>query len=63
MPAFIVMHDATLDAICLEQPESMKEVGRIPGIGERKLELYGQEILDALRRFRGGARLRGGPPA
>jgi ATP-dependent DNA helicase RecQ len=63
MPAFIVMHDTTLDAICLQQPESMKEVGRIPGIGEKKLELYGQEILDALRRFRGGARPRGGPEA
>ncbi len=63
MPAFIVMHDTTLDAICLQQPESMKEVGRIPGIGEKKLELYGQEILDALRRFRGGARPKGGSEA
>jgi ATP-dependent DNA helicase RecQ len=63
LPAFIVMHDTTLDAICLQQPESMKEVGRIPGIGEKKLELYGQEILHALRRFRGGARPRGGPEA
>jgi ATP-dependent DNA helicase RecQ len=63
MPAFIVMHDTTLDAICLQQPESMKEVGRIPGIGEKKLELYGQEILEALRRYRGGARPQGGSEA
>ena len=63
MPAFIVMHDTTLDAICVQQPESMKEVGRIPGIGEKKLELYGQEILEALRRFSGGARPRGGSEA
>jgi ATP-dependent DNA helicase RecQ len=63
MPAFIVMHDTTLDAICLQQPENMKEMGRIPGIGEKKLELYGQEVLGALRRFSGGARPRSGPEA
>jgi ATP-dependent DNA helicase RecQ len=54
--AFIVMHDTTLEALCLREPRSLSEVRKIPGIGERKLELYGQEILDALARFRSGAR-------
>jgi ATP-dependent DNA helicase RecQ len=63
LPAFIVMHDTTLDAICVQQPESMKEMRRIPGIGEKKLELYGQEILDALRRYHGGARPKSGSAA
>jgi ATP-dependent DNA helicase RecQ len=54
--AFIVMHDTTLDVLCLREPRSLSEVRKIPGIGERKLELYGQEILHALARFRGGAR-------
>ena len=63
IPAFIVMHDTTLDAICLQQPESMKEMTRIPGIGEKKLELYGREILDALRRYHGGARPKSGSAA
>ncbi len=54
-PAFIVMHDTTLDALCVKQPRTIAELRGIPGIGERKIELYGQEILDALASFRGGA--------
>ncbi len=55
-PAFIVMHDTTLDALCVKQPRTLSELRGIPGIGERKIELYGQEILDALARFRNGER-------
>jgi ATP-dependent DNA helicase RecQ len=56
VPAFIVMHDTTLDAICQIRPNSRNDLLRVPGIGERKAELYGQQILDALKQFRGGAR-------
>jgi ATP-dependent DNA helicase RecQ len=54
--AFIVMHDTTLEALCVKQPRTLAELRRIPGIGERKIELYGQEILDTLSRFRDGQR-------
>jgi ATP-dependent DNA helicase RecQ len=54
--AFVVMHDTTLDAICRMRPTSLADMRRVPGFGERKTELYGQEILDALRRFSNGAR-------
>ena len=54
--AFVVMHDTTLDAICQMRPTTLAEIRRVPGFGERKTELYGQQILDALRRFREGAR-------
>jgi ATP-dependent DNA helicase RecQ len=56
VPAFVVMHDTTLDEICRIRPESVGGLLQISGIGERKSELYGRQILDALRRFRGGAR-------
>ena len=55
-PAFVVMHDTTLDEICRKQPQSKPELLQITGIGERKAELYGPGILDALKRFRDGAR-------
>jgi ATP-dependent DNA helicase RecQ len=55
-PAFIVMHDTTLDALCLRQPRTLVELRGISGIGEKKIEMYGQEILDALERFRNAAR-------
>jgi ATP-dependent DNA helicase RecQ len=56
VPAFVVMHDTTLDEICRFRPGSLGGLLQISGIGERKSELYGRQILDALRRFRGGAR-------
>jgi ATP-dependent DNA helicase RecQ len=56
VPAFIVMHDTALTELCLANPRSLPELLRVPGFGERKLELYGEQILDALARFRQGSR-------
>jgi ATP-dependent DNA helicase RecQ len=54
--AFIVLHDTTLDFICQAQPRNLSELRQISGIGEKKCELYGEEILGALRRFANGER-------
>ena len=54
--AFVVLHDSTLEEICRRMPKSPAELREIQGIGERKAELYGQPILDALSRFRQGER-------
>jgi ATP-dependent DNA helicase RecQ len=54
--AFIVMHDTSLAELCRVKPRSLSELRRVPGFGERKTELYGQDILDAFSRFRNGAR-------
>jgi ATP-dependent DNA helicase RecQ len=56
VPAYVVMHDTTLDEICRVRPGSIAGLLHITGIGERKAELYGRKILDALKRFSGGAR-------
>jgi len=56
VPAYVVMHDTTLDEICRARPGSIGGLLHITGIGERKAELYGREILDALKRFHDGAR-------
>jgi ATP-dependent DNA helicase RecQ len=55
-PAFVVLHDTTLEEICLRQPSSIADLRGITGIGERKAELYGKGILNALERYRNGAR-------
>ncbi|MFZ1142210.1 MAG: RecQ family ATP-dependent DNA helicase [Candidatus Sulfotelmatobacter sp.] len=57
MPAYVVLHDSSLDEICRLQPRSLAELLTITGIGERKADLYGQAILSALRRYREGARV------
>jgi ATP-dependent DNA helicase RecQ len=53
IPAFIVMHDTTLDELCRVRPRSLQELARVSGIGERKIELYGREILEVVRRRTG----------
>jgi ATP-dependent DNA helicase RecQ len=56
VPAYVVMHDTTLDELCRAQPKSLSALLRVPGFGERKLDLYGQQILEALERFHKGVR-------
>jgi ATP-dependent DNA helicase RecQ len=62
MAAFIIMHDSSLDELCRIRPRTLSELRRVSGFGERKTELYGQQILDALRRFQDGARASALPP-
>jgi len=56
VPAYVVMHDTTLDGICRARPGSIGALLQITGIGERKAELYGRQIIEALKEFRAGAR-------
>jgi len=56
MPAYVVLHDTTLEEICRIQPSSIAQLRTITGIGERKAATYGQEILGALQRYSEGAR-------
>ncbi len=54
--AFIIMHDTSLDSLCRIHPRSLAQLRTVSGFGERKTELYGQQILEALTQFRNGAR-------
>jgi ATP-dependent DNA helicase RecQ len=54
--AFIVLHDTVLDELCQKKPKTIQELRRISGIGEKKCEMYGDEILALFRRFENGER-------
>jgi ATP-dependent DNA helicase RecQ len=56
IPAFVVLHDSALEDLCLVEPSNLQELRRVSGFGDKKVEMYGKEILDALRRFRHGDR-------
>jgi ATP-dependent DNA helicase RecQ len=56
LAAFLVLHDSTLEALCRVQPTGMGQLMLVSGIGESKAQLYGQEILNALQRFKQGGR-------
>jgi ATP-dependent DNA helicase RecQ len=57
VPAFVVMHDTTLDQVCRVQPMSIPQLLAVHGIGERKAAMYGEQIFEALKTFRAGARV------
>ena len=45
LPAYVIFHDATLAAIAARAPQSLAELQGISGIGVKKLEAYGQQVL------------------
>jgi ATP-dependent DNA helicase RecQ len=62
VPAYVVLHDSSLEEICRMRPKVLAELLQITGIGERKAAAFGQQILDALSRFSTGARAAEPPP-
>jgi len=49
VPPYVIFHDATLTAMLELRPRDRAEMARVPGIGQHKLQRYGQPFLDALR--------------
>ncbi len=48
LPAYIVFHDATLAEMAQAMPDSLDALGQVSGVGAKKLEAYGREILRVL---------------
>jgi ATP-dependent DNA helicase RecQ len=48
LPAYVIFHDATLAEMARSQPASLDDLSQISGVGEKKLEAYGREILRVL---------------
>jgi len=51
VPPFVIFHDATLMAMIEEKPMGLKQMSYISGVGEKKLELYGDQFLEVLQQF------------
>jgi ATP-dependent DNA helicase RecQ len=45
LPAYVIFHDATLAAIAAVAPRSLVDLQGISGIGAKKLQAYGQDVL------------------
>ncbi|CAL8472753.1 DNA helicase RecQ [Caballeronia sp. S22] len=45
VPAYVIFHDATLAEIVRSDPDTIDDLRHIPGIGVRKLERFGDELL------------------
>jgi ATP-dependent DNA helicase RecQ len=45
VPAYVVLHDATIDGIATLRPTTLTQLRGIAGIGDKKLEHYGDELI------------------
>ncbi len=52
VPAYVVLHDATIDGIASLRPTTPGQLRNIPGIGEKKLEHYGDELIALVKAAR-----------
>ena len=50
LPPYVIFHDSTLRAMAASRPATMAEMGRVPGVGARKLDAYGAAFLAAVGR-------------
>jgi ATP-dependent DNA helicase RecQ len=48
LPAYVVFHDATLAEMARRRPRSLGELAQLSGVGAKRLEAYGDEILSVL---------------
>ena len=49
LPAYVIFHDATLAHIASADPQNLEDLQGISGIGVKKLEAYGREVLQVCR--------------
>jgi ATP-dependent DNA helicase RecQ len=45
VPAYVVLHDSTIEGIAASRPSTPEQLREIPGIGDKKLERYGRELI------------------
>ncbi len=54
VPAYVIFHDATLRDVAERCPQSIEDLGMISGVGARKLEAYGEDLLRCVRMAQAG---------
>lgn len=54
IPAYIIFHDSVLRAMAAFQPQTLREMSELQGVGEKKLDTWGPDFLEVLREHSGG---------
>ena len=48
VPAYVILHDSTIDELCRLAPSTIGELMEVQGIGEKKAERFGKGILKVI---------------
>ncbi len=49
LPPYVIFHDSTLRDMAMARPATLSALGRVPGVGAKKLEAYGADFLAVIR--------------
>ncbi|MHA6718579.1 DNA helicase RecQ [Sphingomonas sp. RS6] len=49
LPPYVIFHDSVLRDMALARPATLADLGRLSGVGARKLDAYGDEFLAVIR--------------
>jgi ATP-dependent DNA helicase RecQ len=52
VPPYVIFHDASLMAMMENKPSTLEQLRLLPGVGKRKLELYGTQFLAVIDEHR-----------
>jgi ATP-dependent DNA helicase RecQ len=55
VPAYVVLHDSTIDGIAAARPATLAQLRGVAGIGDKKLEHYGTELMAVINSHRAEA--------
>ena len=51
VPPYVIFHDKTLIEMTRQRPQNLNDMSLIPGIGDKKLDKFGQQFLDIILKF------------
>ena len=52
VPPYVIFHDRTLQEMCIRVPQNLAQFAELGGVGERKLEKYGDAFLAVINQHR-----------
>jgi len=52
LPTYIIFSDASLHDMCVRMPENEEEFLRVSGVGDKKLQLYGEEFIKLIKAYK-----------
>ena len=50
VPPYVIFHDSTLREMAAARPATLAQLGRISGVGAKKLEAYGERFVEEIGR-------------
>lgn len=51
VPAYMIFHDATMMEMVQNRPQTLQQMSNISGVGESKLEAYGEAFLEVIAEY------------